>query len=108
MLLVGRQGVRAVIAESFENLHKSQLVGMGIMPLQFLPGQTADSLELSGKERFTISMPDSLSPRQQLIVKVSNSQLPYVTHGLDLFKLAQTRLVVSLCGFNPEKPGKQF
>lgn len=43
---------------------------MGIMPLQFLPEQNADSLELSGKEKFTITMPESLSPRQQLTVKV--------------------------------------
>uniref|UniRef100_A0A673AIR1 aconitate hydratase n=1 Tax=Sphaeramia orbicularis TaxID=375764 RepID=A0A673AIR1_9TELE len=64
-------GVRAVIAESFEKLHKNQLVGMGIMPLQFLPGQNADSLELNGKERFTISLPDTLSPRQQLSVQVN-------------------------------------
>uniref|UniRef100_A0A674N4H9 aconitate hydratase n=1 Tax=Takifugu rubripes TaxID=31033 RepID=A0A674N4H9_TAKRU len=62
-------GVRAVIAESFEKLHKNQLVGMGIMPLQFLPEQNADSLGLSGKEKFTLAMPDSLSPRQQLTVK---------------------------------------
>uniref|UniRef100_A0A671VRE8 aconitate hydratase n=1 Tax=Sparus aurata TaxID=8175 RepID=A0A671VRE8_SPAAU len=68
-------GVRAVIAESFEKLHKNQLVGMGIMPLQFLPDQNADSLELSGKERFTITLPDSLSPRQQLAVKVGNRHL---------------------------------
>uniref|UniRef100_A0A8C7Z5I3 Iron-responsive element-binding protein 2 n=1 Tax=Oryzias sinensis TaxID=183150 RepID=A0A8C7Z5I3_9TELE len=67
-------GVRAVIAESFEKLHKSQLVGMGIMPLQFLPGQSADSLELSGKERFSIVLPESLSPRQQLTVKVCTSK----------------------------------
>uniref|UniRef100_A0A673AK09 aconitate hydratase n=1 Tax=Sphaeramia orbicularis TaxID=375764 RepID=A0A673AK09_9TELE len=66
-------GVRAVIAESFEKLHKNQLVGMGIMPLQFLPGQNADSLELNGKERFTISLPDTLSPRQQLSVQVNAS-----------------------------------
>lgn len=72
LLLCGHQGVRAVIAESFEKLHKNQLVGMGIMPLQFLPGENADSLELSGKEKFTITQPDSLSPRQQLTVKVGN------------------------------------
>uniref|UniRef100_A0A6Q2Z4B2 Iron-responsive element-binding protein 2 n=1 Tax=Esox lucius TaxID=8010 RepID=A0A6Q2Z4B2_ESOLU len=59
-------GVRAVIAESFENMHKNHLVGMGVMPLQFLPGQNADSLELCGKERFTITLPDDLSPKQQL------------------------------------------
>lgn len=72
LLLSGRQGVRAVIAESFEKLHKNQLVGMGIMPLEFLPGQSANSLELSGKERFTVTLPESLSPRQQLTVKVGD------------------------------------
>lgn len=68
------KGVRAVIAESFEKLHKNQLVGMGIIPLQFLPEQNADSLELSGKEKFTITMPESLSPRQQLTVEVRKQQ----------------------------------
>lgn len=80
------QGVRAVIAESFEKLHKNQLVGMGIMPLQFLPDQNADSLELSGKERFTVTLPDSLSPRQQLTVKVGNKQrtLWQLSHTADM------------------------
>lgn len=64
------QGVRGVIAESFEKLHKNQLVGMGIMPLQFLSGQNADTLELSGKERFSIILPERLSLRQQLTVRV--------------------------------------
>lgn len=68
------QGVRAVIAESFEKLHKNQLVGMGIMPLEFLPGENADTLELSGKEKFTITLPDSLSPRQRLTVKVARAK----------------------------------
>ncbi|TMS05786.1 iron-responsive element-binding protein 2 [Larimichthys crocea] len=76
-------GVRAVIAESFEKLHKNQLVGMGIMPLQFLPGQNADSLELSGKEKFTITLPDSLSPRQQLTVKTSQGKSFSVTALFD-------------------------
>lgn len=76
--LDAQQGVRAVIAESFEKMHKTQLVGMGIMPLQFLPGQTADSLELSGKEKFTITLSDSLSLRQQLTVKVTvNTKLSH-------------------------------
>uniref|UniRef100_A0A3P9PBC3 Iron-responsive element-binding protein 2 n=1 Tax=Poecilia reticulata TaxID=8081 RepID=A0A3P9PBC3_POERE len=64
-------GVRAVIAESFEKLHKSQLVGMGIMPLQFVAGQNAETLELSGKERFSVALPESLRPRQQLTVRTS-------------------------------------
>ncbi|KAK7891781.1 hypothetical protein WMY93_023744 [Mugilogobius chulae] len=59
-------GVRAVIAESFEKLHRRQLLGMGIAPLQFESEQNADILELSGKERFTIELPEKLCPNQQL------------------------------------------
>uniref|UniRef100_A0A3Q4HID2 Iron-responsive element-binding protein 2 n=1 Tax=Neolamprologus brichardi TaxID=32507 RepID=A0A3Q4HID2_NEOBR len=76
-------GVRAVIAESFEKLHKNQLVGMGIMPLQFLSGQNADSLELSGKERFSITLPESLSPGQELTVKTSQGKSFSVTALFD-------------------------
>uniref|UniRef100_A0A8C1K0K8 Iron-responsive element-binding protein 2 n=1 Tax=Cyprinus carpio TaxID=7962 RepID=A0A8C1K0K8_CYPCA len=66
-------GVRAVIAESFEKIHRNHLVGMGIAPLQFLPGQNADSLELCGKERFTINIPQELTPRQQLTTSTGKS-----------------------------------
>uniref|UniRef100_A0A671KQT1 Iron-responsive element-binding protein 2 n=1 Tax=Sinocyclocheilus anshuiensis TaxID=1608454 RepID=A0A671KQT1_9TELE len=72
-------GVRAVIAESFEKIHRNHLVGMGIAPLQFLPGQNADSLELYGKERFTINLPQELTPRQQLTVKVDTGKSFSVT-----------------------------
>jgi aconitate hydratase len=48
------QGVRAVIAESYERIHRSNLVGMGIVPLQFVAGATAESLGLTGRERFDI------------------------------------------------------
>ncbi len=48
------QGVRAVIAESFERIHRSNLIGMGILPLQFNSGDSVDSLKLSGEETFTI------------------------------------------------------
>ena len=48
-------GVRAVIAESYERIHRSNLVGMGILPLQYLPGDTTASLGLTGRETFTIS-----------------------------------------------------
>ena len=58
-------GVRAVIAESFERIHRSNLVGMGILPLQFAPGQNAATLGLNGKERFDIpglaAMPKELT-----------------------------------------------
>ncbi len=51
MLLLG---VRAVIAESFERIHRSNLVGMGVLPLEFVEGQTRESLGLTGFESFTI------------------------------------------------------
>jgi aconitate hydratase len=47
-------GVKAVITESFERIHRSNLVGMGVLPLNFMPGESADSLGLTGKEIFTI------------------------------------------------------
>ena len=62
-------GIRAVIAESYERIHRSNLVGMGIVPLQYLPGQTALSLGLTGKEKFDIELPAVLSPG--LTVKVN-------------------------------------
>ncbi len=48
-------GVKAVIAESFERIHRSNLIGMGVLPLQFVPGQNATSLGLTGKESFAIA-----------------------------------------------------
>src|SRR5437867_7996971 len=48
-------GVRAVIAESYERIHRSNLVGMGILPLQFLAGESAESLTLTGEEVFEIA-----------------------------------------------------
>jgi aconitate hydratase len=47
-------GVKAVIAESFERIHRSNLIGMGVLPLQFLPGENAQSLGLTGKETFAV------------------------------------------------------
>jgi aconitate hydratase len=55
-------GVKAVIAESFERIHRSNLVGMGIVPLQFKEGQTAESLGLTGKELFDIEL-EGLEPK---------------------------------------------
>ncbi|HET7703682.1 MAG TPA: aconitate hydratase [Candidatus Limnocylindrales bacterium] len=62
-------GVRAVIAESYERIHRSNLVGMGVLPLQFLPGDSASSLGLTGRESYTIhGLADDLSPRKRLTV----------------------------------------
>ena len=62
-------GVRAVVAESFERIHRSNLVGMGILPLQFLPGESTASLGLTGRESFTIEMPEGgPAPRSRVWV----------------------------------------
>ena len=63
-------GVRAVIAESYERIHRSNLVGMGVLPLQFKPGENADSLGLNGQEIYSIEgMDDSLQPQSELRVR---------------------------------------
>jgi aconitate hydratase len=61
-------GVRAVIAESFERIHRTNLVGMGILPLQFGPGENLPSLGLTGRESFTIAGIETLVPRARLRV----------------------------------------
>jgi aconitate hydratase len=64
------QGVRAVIAESYERIHRSNLVGMGILPLQFRAGESAESLGLTGRETFTIrGVAAGLQPRQEVTVE---------------------------------------
>ncbi len=64
-------GVRAVIAESFERIHRSNLVGMGVLPLQFLPGVNAESLGLTGNETLAIGGLSQLMPGQKLEVKAT-------------------------------------
>ncbi|HPC84743.1 MAG TPA: aconitate hydratase AcnA [Thermoanaerobaculaceae bacterium] len=61
-------GVRAVLAESFERIHRSNLVGMGVLPLQYLPGESAATLGLDGRERFAVALPADLRPRQEVEV----------------------------------------
>jgi len=89
-------GVRAVIAESFERIHRSNLVGMGILPLQFAPGQSAASLGLTGKERYdilglsdmpkelavTVTADDGKVNRFKVLVRIDTPQeLLYYKHG---------------------------
>src|SRR5438128_1141175 len=62
-------GVRAAIAESFERIHRSNLVGMGILPCQFMNGETPQSLGLTGKETYDIEGVSSLAPRKTLTVR---------------------------------------
>lgn len=62
-------GVRAVIAKSFERIHRSNLVGMGVLPLQFLPGEDADSLGLDGTEEYSITgISEGITPGKRLTV----------------------------------------
>jgi aconitate hydratase len=63
-------GIRAVIAESFERIHRSNLVGMGVLPLQFLPGENAESLGITGKESFTITIDDTVKPGIMIPVEI--------------------------------------
>jgi aconitate hydratase len=61
-------GVKAVIAKSFERIHRSNLVGMGVLPLQFAPGDGAESLGIRGDESFDIAVPADVRPQQPLVV----------------------------------------
>jgi aconitate hydratase len=63
-------GVRAVIAESFERIHRSNLVGMGVLPLQFRDGESAETLGLTGEEKFSVVGIGDLKPRQDVEVTV--------------------------------------
>jgi aconitate hydratase len=73
-------GVRAVIAESYERIHRSNLVGMGILPLQFLPGENADTLKLTGEEVFEISgirdVVEKYSSGRKIAVRVKSGKPP--------------------------------
>tara|TARA_R110000765_G_scaffold6726_9_gene21169 strand:- start:53519 stop:56206 length:2688 start_codon:yes stop_codon:yes gene_type:complete len=64
-------GVRAVIAGSFERIHRSNLIGMGVLPLEFADGESAASLGLTGKEQVTIKGIESIKPRQTLEVAIT-------------------------------------
>jgi aconitate hydratase len=92
-------GVRAVIAETFERIHRSNLVGMGVLPLEFMNGETRQSLGLTGFETYDIAgLDDGLKPRAQLAVTAraadgsmkqftvlaridTPEELSYYTHG---------------------------
>ncbi|VTJ75723.1 Hypothetical predicted protein [Marmota monax] len=66
-------GIKAVLAESYERIHRSNLVGMGVIPLEYLPGENADTLGLTGRERYTIVIPENLKPQMKVQVKVSRT-----------------------------------
>jgi aconitate hydratase len=77
-------GVAAVIAESFERIHRSNLVGMGVLPLQFKAGENAATLGLTGQETYTVHVDDNLKPRQEIKVDVTDAE-------------GNTRTITTLC-----------
>ena len=75
-------GVKTVIAESYERIHRSNLVGMGVLPLEYIDGQTAETLGLDGSESFTISIDESVQPRGEITVvakKGDGSEIAFQT-----------------------------
>jgi aconitate hydratase len=72
-------GVRAVIAESFERIHRSNLIGMGVLPLEFKRGESAKSLGLTGHESYDIEGLASLEPRKTLHVKARDGRGKEIT-----------------------------
>ena len=77
-------GVKAVLAESFERIHRSNLVGMGVLPLQFKRGENADSLGLTGRETYSIYVDNTLRPGQDIQVQVTGED-------------GQTRTIMAIC-----------
>ncbi len=66
-------GVKAVVAESFERIHRSNLIGMGVLPLEFAPGESRKSLKLVGDETVDIALPEGVTevtPRQELVLRI--------------------------------------
>jgi aconitate hydratase len=64
-------GVRAVIARSFERIHRSNLIGMGVLPCEFRDGVSAESLGLDGTEQFTLTLPAVLGPRESVVLEIA-------------------------------------
>jgi aconitate hydratase len=72
-------GVDAVIAESFERIHRSNLVGMGVLPLEYQQGESADSLGIDGTETFSVAIDESVQPRDVLTVTATKADGTVIT-----------------------------
>lgn len=66
-------GVKAVVAKSFERIHRSNLVGMGVLPLQFLNGDGIDSLGITGNETFSLELGDDIKPQQEVTLVITRA-----------------------------------
>jgi aconitate hydratase len=67
-------GVKAVIAESFERIHRSNLVGMGVLPLTFKPGQNPETLGIDATDTFEIEVPKDITPRGDIRVTATGTE----------------------------------
>ncbi len=80
-------GVKAVVAQSFERIHRSNLIGMGVLPLQFLEGQSWESVGITGNETFTLHLDKKLAPRQKVT-------LTFGAHQIELLSCLDTPIEV--------------
>jgi aconitate hydratase len=76
-------GVRAVIAKSYERIHRSNLIGMGILPLRFIEGDGLETLELTGDETFSLKGLETLIPNQDATLEISNGKKVKVKSAID-------------------------
>ena len=95
-----KQGVKAVISKSFERIHRSNLVGMGLIPLCFKQGEDADTLGLTGFEKYTILMPTdpkAIKPGMDIIVKTDNGKEFKTTLRFDTQVSVSLSVLVRIC-----------
>jgi aconitate hydratase len=76
-------GVRAVVAKSFERIHRSNLIGMGVLPLRFHEGEGWESLGITGSETFTLKGLDKIAPHQEVILEISNGKKVKLASAID-------------------------
>ncbi|KFC49688.1 hypothetical protein DK37_03295 [Halomonas sp. SUBG004] len=93
-------GVRAVIAESFERIHRSNLIGMGVVPLQFPEGESRESLGLTGDEEISIAGLSDLSPggNVQVVIKIVTANVPLMPSA-ELIPSMSWRTTVTVVSF---------
>lgn len=72
-------GVKAVVAQSFERIHRSNLIGMGVLPLRFLDGESWESLGIAPSDTFTLQMPQKLAPKQEVILEFGSKKAKLAT-----------------------------
>ena len=76
-------GVRAVVAKSFERIHRSNLIGMGVLPLRFLDGEGWETLGIQGDETFTLKGLEKLTPHQEVTLEISNGRRAKLSSAID-------------------------